>query len=335
MKISNETKVGALTAIAITLLILGFNFLKGKTILKTGNYLNAKYTDTKGLMVSNPVYVNGFQVGAVADIENADEKLSALVVSIKLKDNYSIPSNSVAIINSSLLGTPSIEIKLGNSNEYLKSGDTLQTAADPGLLGNVMNKLNPVAEQVQKTIHSLDSVLKNINTIFDPSTKNNLQSVIANVNKTTASLVISSASLQQMLNSQTGSIAQSMNNVNSITKNLSNNNEQISQTLQHIEKTTGDLAKSDISGSMDQLKKSITTLNGILAKLNSTDGSLGKLVNDPILYNQLTNTVKSANILMDDLRVHPKRYISISVFGKKDKSGPLLAPLADSVNQIR
>ena len=100
MKISNETKVGALSAIAITLLILGFNFLKGKTILKTGNYLHAKYTDTKGIMISNPVYVNGFQVGSVAEIENEDESLRNILISIKLKDNYKIPSNSIAVINS-------------------------------------------------------------------------------------------------------------------------------------------------------------------------------------------------------------------------------------------
>lgn len=327
MKISNETKVGALTAVAITLLILGFNFLKGKTLFKTGNIIYAKYTDTKGIMVSNGVFINGFQVGSVYDIENADKNLSAIVVAIKLKDNYNIPANSIASIKENPLGNASITIALGDAATYVKSGDTILTASNAGLLGDVMNKLGPVGDQIKATVGSLDAVLKNINTIFDPATKNNLQEVIANINKTTASLVVSSASIQAMLNQQTGAITASMNNVNSFTKNLADNNDKVTRMLGNVEKTTETLSKADIDGTVAQLKNSIETLNTILGKMSSTDGSLGKLLNDKALYDNLTNTVRSANILMDDLRVHPKRYVNISVFGKKDKTGPLMAPL--------
>lgn len=327
MKISNETKVGALTAIAITLLILGFNFLKGKTLFKTGNIIYAKYTDTKGIMVSNGVFINGFQVGNVYDIENADKNISAIVVAIKLKDNYNIPANSIASIKENPLGNASIAITLGDATNYVKPGDTILTASNAGLLGDVMNKLGPVGDQIKATVGSLDSVLKNINTIFDPTTKNNLQEVIANINKTTASLVVSSASIQAMLNQQTGAITASMNNVNSFTKNLADNNDKVTKMLGNVEKTTENLSKADIDGTVAQLKNSIETLNTILGKMSSTDGSLGKLLNDKALYDNLTNTVRSANILMDDLRVHPKRYVNISVFGKKDKTGPLMAPL--------
>ncbi len=327
MKISNETKVGALTAIAITLLILGFNFLRGKTLFKTGNFIYAKYTDTKGIMVSNAVYINGYQVGSVFEIENSDKNLSSIVVGIKLKDYYNIPVNSVASIKDNPLGAASIQIELGDGKQYLKSGDTVLTASKAGLLGDVMNKLGPVGDQLKATVHSLDSVLKNINSIFDPNTKNNLQEVIANINKVTASLVVSSASIQSMMNQQTGAITQSMNNVASFTKNLSDNNEKVTKMLTNVEKTTDNFAKSDISGTVDKLKTTITNLNSILEKVGSKEGSLGKLMNDKALYDNLTNTVRSANILMDDLRVHPKRYVNISVFGKKDKTGPLLAPL--------
>jgi len=334
MKISNEIKVGALTSIAIVSLILGFNFLKGKTILKTGNYLHARYSDTKGIMISNAVYVNGFQVGSVADIENEDQTLRNIVISIKLKGNYEIPSNSIAVINSNPLGSPSLEIRLGNVKTFLKSGDTITTAASSSMLGGIMDKLTPVTDQLKITIHTLDSVMKNINTIFDPSTKNNLQSVILNVNKTTASLVTSSASLQDMLNKQTGTIIQSMNNVNSFTKNLSDNNDKITKTLENVNKASDNFSKADINGSVEKLKSAIDNLNKIMVKINSTDGSMGKLMNDPNLYNNLNNTIKSANILVDDLRLHPKRYVSLSVFGKKDKTGPLMAPLSDTVKPI-
>jgi phospholipid/cholesterol/gamma-HCH transport system substrate-binding protein len=333
MKISNETKVGALTAIAITLLILGFNFLKGKTLFKTGNIVYAPYADSKGLMVSNPVFVNGFQVGAVMDIENKDKYLSQIIVVIKLKDDYSIPKNSVASINSNPLGSPSIAIKLGDAAQYLQPGDTMLTASNAGLLGDVMNKLGPVGDQITTTLHSLDSVLKNINSIFDPTTKGNLQSVIANINRTTASLVLSSASIQGMLNEQSGAIAQSMNNMQSFTRNLSDNNQKVTNTLANLEKATTNFSNADVAGTVERLKSSINTLNGILDKVNSQEGSLGKLMNDKALYNNLINTIRSANILLDDLRVHPKRYVNISVFGKKDKSEPLTAPLNDTTVQ--
>lgn len=333
MKISNETKVGALTAIAITLLILGFNFLKGKTLFKTGNIVYARYTDTKGLMVSNPVFINGFQVGAVFDIENSDKNLSSIVVAIKLKDYYNIAVNSEARIKDNLLGAPSILITLGDAKQYLKTGDTLLTSASAGLLGDVINKIGPVGEQIKTTVHSLDSVLKNINSIFDPNTKNSLQQVIANMNKTTASLVVTSASIQALMNEQSGAITQSMNNAASFTKNLSDNNDKITKMLSNVEKTTDNFSRADITGMVDKLKTTIANLNTILEKVGSQDGTLGKLMNDKALYNNLTNTVRSANILMDDLRMNPKRYVNISVFGKKDKSVPLLSPLSDSTKK--
>ncbi len=332
MKVSNETKVGALTAIAITAMILGFNFLKGRTLLKTGNFLYAKYADAKGIMVSNPVYANGYQIGAVYEIENTDADLKEIVVTIKLKTNYNIPVNSKASISDNPLGTPSIDIKLGDSTRFLQIGDTLQTVNSLGLVGNLSNKITPIADQLKTTLHSLDDVLKNVNTIFDPNTKNNLQQVIANLNKATASLTVSSAEIETMMNKQSGSIAQSMNNVNSFTKNLSENNDKITKMIGNVETTTDHLSKADINGAVTQLKSAVDKFNVTLDKVNSSSGSLGLLVNDKALYNNLNNTIRSTNTLLDDLRVHPKRYVNISVFGKKDKTGPLTAPVSDTVH---
>ncbi len=327
MKISNETKVGALTAIAIVLLILGFSFLKGKTFFKTGNFLNAEFADAKGLMISNPVYINGFQVGSVYEIENTDANLKNISVTLKLKDNYNIPVNSTATIKENPLGTPSIEIKLGDSKTLLKSGEKITTVASTGLLGGLTDKLGPIGDEVKNSLKSLDAVLKNLNTVFDPNTKNNLQSTIANINKVTEGLVASSASLQKLLNAQSGSLAKSLNNVDTFTHNLNSQNAKISKMMSNIETTTENLAKTDIDGAINKLKSAIGKIDEMMTKVQSSEGSLGLLMNDKQLYNNLTNTIRSANILVDDLKTHPKRYVNISVFGKKDKGGALTAPL--------
>ena len=299
MKVSNETKVGALAVIAVTLIIIGFNVLRGKTMFKSGNFIYAKYTDTKGLIVSNPVFINGFQVGAVFDIENINDNLSEIAVTIRLNKAYKIPVNSIAAIQENPLGTNSISIVLGDAKTYFKNDDTIKTAPSASLLGDIMNTLSPLGEQTKNTINSLEKVLNNINKVLNDQNKENFSVMLANLTETTKNLNTSMAAIEGMLKKQDGSIAQSFDNVNSFTKNLNGNNSKINSTT--------------------------------LKKLNTGDGTAAKLLNDADMYKELKNTVSSLNTLLDDVRVHPKRYINISVFGKKDKSTPLSKPISDTV----
>jgi phospholipid/cholesterol/gamma-HCH transport system substrate-binding protein len=332
VKISNETKIGALTAIAVTFLILGFNFLKGKTLFKTGNFLYAKFDDTRKLSPSNPVYINGYQIGSVYEIRAGSNDLKNILVTIKLNALYNIPDNSIAEIETTLVGSPNILITPGNSPKYLQSDDTINTRNVPGLLGDVSQRLAPVADQLQATLGSLDTVLRNFNSVLDPATKSNLQGVIANLHKATTSIIVSANAMQHMLNTENGSLVTALNNVDSFTANLKANNEKISNTLSNVEKTTDNLAKADIDGAVNSLKSSVDKLDSVMNKINSSDGSLGAMINDKELYNNINNTVRSLNTLMDDLRVHPKRYVNISVFGKKDKGNYLTEPLKDSTS---
>jgi phospholipid/cholesterol/gamma-HCH transport system substrate-binding protein len=332
MKVSNETKIGALTAISVVLLILGFNFLKGKSLFKTGNFLYAKYNDAKKINSSDPVYINGYQVGTVYGTDIQDANLKNIIVAIKLNSSYNIPVNSTASIESNPFGGQGVDITLGNSTKYLSSGDTILSTNDGGLLASITNKISPVADELKTTLLSLDSVLKNVNTVLDPRTKGNLQNVIANLGKVAANMVISTESLQSLLNTETGSLAKSLNNVSSFTKNLADNNDKISHVLSNMDSTTAHLSRADIEGIANNLKTSANKLNEILEKANSTNSSVGALINSKELYNNINNSIRSLNTLMDDLRVHPKRYVNISVFGKKEKANYLTAPLKDSTN---
>jgi phospholipid/cholesterol/gamma-HCH transport system substrate-binding protein len=332
MRVSNETKVGALTVIAITLIILGFNFLRGKTIFKSGNIIYAKYMDTKGLIVSNPVFVNGYQVGSVIEIENQKDNLAQIIVSVKLNEPYKIPVNSVATIQDNPLGISSISIVLGSGKEYFKSGDTIKTAPATSLLGDLMNTLSPLGEQTKNAIISLDKVLNNINIVLNDNNKQNLQVILENLAATTKNLNNSLSSIETMLQKQNGSIVQTFDNVNSFTKNLNDNNQKLNNIITNLDSASKAVKDADLNKTIKTIQVAVTSLNSSLQKLNSGSGTAAKLMNDSTFYNQLQGTLKSINTLIDDVKVHPKRYINISVFGKKDKSTPLTQPLADSVN---
>jgi phospholipid/cholesterol/gamma-HCH transport system substrate-binding protein len=331
MRVSNETKVGALTVIAVTLIILGFNFLKGKTFFKSGTFLYAKYSDTKGLIVSNPVFVNGFQVGTVFEIENMNDNLSELVVCIKLNQLYKIPANSIATIQENPLGTNAINIVPGNGTLFIQSGDTIKTAPATSLLGDFMNTLSPLGEQIKNTITSLKNVLDNVNQTLDEENRQNLKVILANLSTTTANLDQSIQSVEGMLNKQNGSIAQTADNINSFTANLNQNNQKISNILTNLDSTTKSIKDADLNKTIKDIQVALVSLNTTINKLNNGNGTAAKLLNDPNMYTQLQSTIKSVNTLVDDIKVHPKRYVSLSVFGKKDKKTPLTKPLSDTL----
>jgi phospholipid/cholesterol/gamma-HCH transport system substrate-binding protein len=331
MRVSNETKVGALTVIAVTLIIIGFNFLKGRTIFKSGNFIYAKYHDTKGLIVSNPVYVNGYQVGTVFEIENSNAQLSDISVAIKMNDNYQIPSNSIATIQENPLGTNSIYISLGKATTYLKNGDTVKTAPATSLLGDFMNTLSPMGEQFKKTIDELRKVLVNVNTVMDDQNKSNFKELISNLTKTSDNLNKSMASIEKMVDQKGGSIAQTADNINGFTKNLAENNKKITNIINNLDSTSQAIKDANLNQTIKEIQSALAGINMTLQKLNTGNGTAAKIMNDPSVYTELKNTINSVNTLVDDIKVHPKRYINISVFGKKDKTTPLSKPIADTV----
>lgn len=312
MKINNETKIGVLAVVALAVLIIGFNYLKGKDLLSKSNRLYATFASVSGLANSSPVIINGLQIGTVETMVEKDANLDSIIVTINLDKEVNIPVNSVALINKDLLGTSSLGIVMGSAKEYVSNGDHITTKVTPGLLDDVKATLSPAINNVNNTLMSLDSLVKVMGSIIDPAMKENLRLVVKN-------LATSSASLQGLLNEETGMLAKTLGNMNGITGNLSKQNENINKTISNLETATGKLAAVDLDSTIRNLNSSVSKLNGIIAKADSKEGSLGLLLNDKALYQNLENTTSSLNILLDDLRVHPKRYVNISIFGKKDK----------------
>ena len=323
--------MGAIAVVGIASLILGYNFLKGKKLFNNNTSLIGLYSNVQGLAPSNPIIINGLQVGTVYKI-STDKDMRQITVELNITKDINIPENSVALIKPNPLGTTSIEIKLGDAKTFLNKKDTIFTDANAGIFDDVLKKVDPVLYEVKRAITSVDSLIGNINSVVDPNAKNNIQATLKNFEAITSSMTQSALALQSMLNQQTGALAKTLNNLESVTSNLATNNPKINSVMTNLDVTTTKLAKIEIQKTMDTLDVAVNDLKNLVEKFNSNSGTLGLLLNDTRLYNNLASTGNKLNLLLDDIRVNPKRYVSISVFGKKNNREPLMLPLPDTVS---
>ncbi len=327
MKISNETKVGILTIVSLVLLIVGFNFLKGKNVFNKEKHLYAIFSDLGSLRKSNDVKMKGLPIGAVYDYTEIDKSLSGIIVIITMKRDVNIPRDSKATIESELLGSTYLNVAQGTSTEYLKDGDTLVTDRATSFLGDVKAQINPTLTRVRDAIDSLKMVLSGLNNLFEKDTKGNISEIIRNLKQTTGNL-------NKLLNAESGALAATLNNANSITSNLKKNNDSITATISSLKRAADKFSTLEVQPTIDSLQATVVQLKSVLSKFNSNDGTLGLLMKDRSLYDQLNNLFLGLEVLFDDIRVNPKRYTGSLIFNRKDKTGPLTSPAKkDSIPQ--
>lgn len=320
MKISNETKVGALTVIAVVLLIVGFNYLKGRNVFESTKKIYAVFTDLGSLEKSNEVKINGLPIGTVFQKKEKDKNVSAIVVTINLTRDINIPVNSVAYIASNLVGSSYIVIERGTSSQMMQDGDTIQTRKETSFLGDVKAQLDPTISSVREILDSLKNTLAGVNNVLDYNTRQHLRQTIANLDST-------SAALHYYFQPDNGSLSRTLNNIENISERLKASIAAIEVSAENTKVFTNRLASVDIQKTADTLYFVINQLKQLTTSLNNGEGTAGALLKERVLYEQLQHTILSAEILLDDIRVHPKRYASFSLFRKKDKSSPLQKPL--------
>ena len=326
MKVSNETKIGALTVISITLLILGFNFLKGKNLIEKKATIYIAFEKVNGLNMADMIKINGLKVGGVEDMQETDANLSGIIVAFHLTRAINIPNDSYAQLITNPLGSSYIELVMGKSTTFVKDGDTLKSAQTKGLIQDLQDKLEPTIENLNKTLASLDETVKRVGNVFDEEAKQN-------IGKTLKDLALATNQINSMLAPGKGSIAKSVDNIAGISGNLKNNNDSITMIIGNLTKVSRDISSAEIGNTIQQLETASVNLNQILNGIKEGKGSLGKLTKDETLYKNLSSTSNSLNILLQDLRLHPKRYVQVSVFGKKDKTSPLMQALPDSMSK--
>ena len=312
MKLSNEAKVGIIATLAIAATIWGINFLKGRNILKPIYTYIAIYEDIGGLEVNAKIFMNGFKVGQVDEIYFNDDRSGNLTVILGISKGFSIPVNSVAeVFSTDLLGTKAISIIKSDSDQDHVSGDTLISRFQAGIQEKIEEQIVPVKDKAEKLIVTVDSVLQNLNFIFDEQARKALQESILHINE-------SSEQLDQML-SDNGRLTKMVSNIESITANIKNNNEEITAAISNISEITDSLASSDLKSTVNKADQTLGETHEILRKINNGEGTLGLLVNNDSLYYNLEALSKDLDRLMRDLQENPKKYINVSVFGRSGK----------------
>jgi phospholipid/cholesterol/gamma-HCH transport system substrate-binding protein len=314
LKITREIKTAILVIASILLFIWGYSFLKGRDLFVDYKTFYVQYDNVEGLQNSAPVTINGLNVGKVSKIEFLNNG-GKIQVELQIKSDFPFSKSSLAsIYEPGLIGGKQIMITPNFEDKSIAgSGTTLQGDIKPGLTSLVAERLTPLQEKVEKMVLSADALLKNVNSVLDSKTKENLKSSIANLDATLAEFKVTAATANQMLADNKAKINSTMTNIDKASANFS--------------KVSDSLAKANIGKTVKSLEKTLASFDKIMADVQSGKGTLGKLTKDETLYDNFAKTSKELELLLQDLRLNPTRYVNVSLFGKKNK--PYTAPTED------
>jgi phospholipid/cholesterol/gamma-HCH transport system substrate-binding protein len=308
LKLTKEIKTAILVITAILLFIWGYSYLKGTDILTDYSTFYIEYEEVEGLVNSAPVTINGHVIGQVKSITFKDKITWKPIVEIQIKNEYSIPKSSKALIyEPGLIGGKMIQIVPGTENPSVlaETGDYLKGDIKSGLTALVSEKLEPLKEKIEKVMVSTDILLGNLNETLDDKTKQNLKNSIAKLNETLTEFSQTSKTMNSML-------AENKSKINSSLTNFD-------KTSQNMAKLSDSLASINIKQTAQKLESTLENVDKIMSDLEKGNGSMGKLLKDDKMYNNFTEASKELELLLEDLRLNPTRYINVSVFGKKNK----------------
>ncbi len=318
MKISNEVKVGIITTVAIGCFIYGFNFLKGKNFFTHQRKFYAVYYDIDGLVNADPLMINGFKVGMIDDIKLAHDTTSRVIVTLLLDNDIKVPKNSVAkVISSDILGSKAIRLILGTGTNYVKDGDTLESAHEDNLKQAVNKTIAPLQEKAVSLISSIDSVMVVIQQVFNENTRKNLAKSFESIKIAISSLETTSFRLDTMVVNEKIKISSILTKVNVLATTLANNSDKLGNVINNFSNISDSLAKSKLTSAINNADLALFQASAIMTKINNGQGTMGMLVNNDSLYRKLDKSSEDLDKLLKDIRVNPNRYINIRNKRKK------------------
>ncbi|GEC80004.1 MlaD family protein [Flavobacterium aquatile] len=316
MKISREIKTAILVISAILLFIWGYSFLKGRDLFTDYKTFYVEYDNVEGLAPSAPVTLNGLTIGKVNTIK-INNKTGKLLVEMQLKSDFPISKTSAAELYApSLVGGKQIAIIPNTADTSVaETGDYLKASNKMGLTDSLAMKMEPLTDKIDKLLENANIMITNVNQVLDAKTKENLRSSLANLNQVMAEFKEVAKSTNSMLAENKSKIGSTMTNVEKASANFS--------------KVSDSLAKINLGPTVKSLEKTMANVDKMMAELESGKGTMGKLLKDETMYNNFTKTSKELELLLQDLRLNPTRYVNVSLFGKKNK--PYVAPKNDTI----
>lgn len=303
MKLSREFKTAIIVIAGIAFFFIGFNFLKSKSVFKRTNTYYAYFQHSNGLKAGTPITVNGVKIGTVEAVE-LEEKTARIKVTLGCETDFTFSKNSKAEIYSSLLGGAALQILPAFDDAPIaQSNDVLESSVQADMLQSLTSKIDPISLSTNELLLKSNEAMKSVNTMLNEATVNEMKKTIANLNTTMQHLAQSSAMLNQILAKNQANLQNTLQNTNAITTDLA--------------KVSNDLAQADFDKLIAETQSTLKNLNEMLSEAQSGKGSLGKLMKDEALYNNLEASSKQLELLLQDFRLNPKRYVHFSVFGKK------------------
>ena len=307
MKITREVKTAILVILGIVFFIFGYNYLKGKNLLDKSRTYYTIYDNVEGLEPSAPITINGLPIGSVQNISFTEDGSGKLLVTLNINSDYTFSKNSKAqLYEAGLIGGKAVAIiPAFDDAEDAKSGTYLQADIKAGLSELVNQRLTPLQEKIESVMVSTDTLLANLNEVFNKNTKDNLRSSIAGLNEVITNFKQTSKTLNGLVVTNQEKLNNTLSNAEVISGNLTS--------------ITDSIAKADLGKTIAELQNTITQFNGVLASIEDGEGTIGKLLKDEGLYNNLEGASKQMEALLQDMKLNPKRYVHFSLFGKKPK----------------
>ena len=304
MRLSKEIKAAFFVLSTILLFIFGFNYLKGSSILDKQKTIYAVYDEVDGLLVGANVMINGLSIGNVTELDFLPNS-TKILVTLKVKDKLNFSSKSTAsIYETGVLGGLAISIEpVFERESIVKTGDTLMSSVRPGLTELINRQIEPLSRQLQSTITSVDSIFTGASNVLNRQTQEEIKESISVLTSAINAINNSSLIIEETLTSKNTQINNTLDNIENISSNLSN--------------VSDELNSFGLSSLLTNLEVSVDGISSIVDKLDSDNSTLGKLINEDEVYNNLNSSIESLNILINDIKANPKKYVHFSVFGRK------------------
>jgi len=314
MSLSKEARIGILATVSLVVFFLGFSFLKGTSVFSNEKEYYCIYSDVQGLQNSAAVQVRGLNIGHVSGTKLLDGK--GVRVTITINKSVEIPAGTTASLASlDLLGTKIIRLDLGPGPNMIAAKTELPTTQEPGMLDNITDQVTPLIKSLRKTVSALDTVIAGVNVIAGPDNRQVISDAIKSVKMTADNLV----SISAEINKENGEVSNIVHNTSKFSNALAKSSDTMQQLVSNLNNVSGQMAHSPIQKTLTELEATSAQLKEVMTKINSGQGSMGLMVNNKDLYNNLTSSLSTLDKLMTDIKAHPKRYINVSVFGKKSK----------------